>query len=199
MRKLVYYVACTVDGFIARQDGSFDCFLSEGEHFSDLIKFFPETFPAHVRDMLGIQGENQRFDAVLMGRKTFEVGSNVGVTSPYPQLRQYLFSESMAQSPDSDVELVSSDALERVAALKQQSGRDIWLCGGGELATRLFSEIDELILKVNPVLIGSGIPLFRHAVDTTSLNAISSQEYDNGFRIARYRLGHQKNRSEQES
>ena len=45
MRKL-YYVACTVDRFIARTDGSFDFFLQDGEHFADLVTSFPETFPA---------------------------------------------------------------------------------------------------------------------------------------------------------
>jgi len=53
-RRLVYYVACTVDGFIAREDGSFDWALSEGEHFADLIEKFPETFPAHLRQVLGV-------------------------------------------------------------------------------------------------------------------------------------------------
>ena len=57
MRRLVYYVACTIDGFIAREDGSFDWFLTEGEHFADLLELFPETFPAHLRDRLGVRGK----------------------------------------------------------------------------------------------------------------------------------------------
>ncbi len=77
-RKLIYYVACSMDRFIAREDGSFDCFPTEGEHFADLFESFPETIPGHLRDILGVRGENQRFDAVLMGRKTYEVGLNRG-------------------------------------------------------------------------------------------------------------------------
>ena len=42
MSRLVYYVACTIDGFIAREDGSFDWFLTEGEHVADLLRFFPD-------------------------------------------------------------------------------------------------------------------------------------------------------------
>ena len=159
MRKLIYYVACTVDGFIAREDGSFDCFLTECEHPADLLESFPETIPAHLCGMLGVRAENKWFDAVLMGRKTYEVGLEVGVTSPYPHLKQSLFSGGMSESLDEEVQLVSGSAVARVRDLKQESGKDIWLCGGGELAARLFPEIDELILKVNPVLIGSGIPL----------------------------------------
>ncbi len=86
MRELKYYVACTVDKFIARKDGSFDCFLMEGEHVADLLKNFPETIPAHFRDKLGITAENQCFDAVLMGRRTYAVGLQEGITNPYPQM-----------------------------------------------------------------------------------------------------------------
>ncbi|MEG4202061.1 hypothetical protein [Microcoleus sp. Pol12A5] len=100
MRKLKYYVACTVDGFIAREDGSFDCFPMEGEHFTDLFDSFPETIPAHLQEALGIPAENKQFDAVLMGRKTYEVGLDVGVTNPYPSLKQYVFSRTMEASPD---------------------------------------------------------------------------------------------------
>jgi dihydrofolate reductase len=190
MRRLIYYVACTVDGFIAREDGSLDCFLTVGEHFTDLLESFPETIPAHLRDMLGVRAENRRFDAVLMGRKTYEVGLEVGVTSPYPHLRQYLFSGGMRESPDREVQLVSEDAVAMVKELKRQTGKGIWLCGGGELATRLFPEIDELILKVHPVLIGSGIPLFRGIVRPTTLEVGATTGYANGFRLTHYRVKH---------
>jgi len=92
MRRLIYYVACSVDGFIARTDGSLDFALTQGEHFVDLIARYPETFPGHLRGVLGITSANQTFDAVLMGRTTYEVGLAIGVTNPYPHLQQYLFS-----------------------------------------------------------------------------------------------------------
>jgi dihydrofolate reductase len=188
MRKLIYYVACTIDGFIASEDGSFDWFLSEGEHFADLLESFPETIPGHLRDQLGVRSEARRFDVVLMGRKTYEVGLQLNVTNPYPHLQQYLFSRTMTKSPDSNVELVSGDAVTKVQQLKREDGKDIWLCGGGELATKLFPEIDELILKVNPVVIGAGIPLFRDAVKPTPVEVIASKGYNNGFRLTHYRV-----------
>ena len=188
MRKLVYYVACTADGFIAREDGSFDCFLMEGEHFADLLASFPETIPSHLRKRLGVTAPNQHFDAVLMGRATYEVGIPLGVTSPYPHLQQYVFSRSLERSPDPDVELVSTDALAKVKELKQAAGKDIWLCGGGELAADLFPEIDKLILKVNPVVIGTGIPLFRREVKPTNLDLVENKRYSNGFMMNTYNV-----------
>jgi dihydrofolate reductase len=188
MRKLVYYVACTVDRFIAREDGSFDFFPMEGEHFADLFADFPETVPGHLRETLGVSAANRMFDAVVMGRGTYEVGLSLGVTSPYPQLDQYVVSRTMAQSPDPNVELVSGDPLEAVRELKKREGKDVWLCGGAALAATLFPEIDELILKVNPILLGSGIPLFAGGVTLTYLDLVDSKIYRNGFTRLHYRL-----------
>ena len=189
MRDLVYYVACTVDGFIAREDGTFDSFLSEGEHFDYLFSEFPETAPTHLRDVLKVRGDCRRFDTVLMGRRTYDVGRLEGITSPYTHLRQYVFSRSMPGSPDPDIQLVSSnDALTVVQELKQEDGLGIWLCGGAELASELFPEIDEVILKVNPIVLGAGIPLFAKGTQPANLGLLESKVFDNGFIINRYRV-----------
>ncbi len=102
-RKLVYFVACTVDGFIARENGSFDWALFQGEHFADLMERFPETFSAPLRRTLGVPEKPRRFDTVLMGRSTYEVGLNEGITSPYEPLRQFVVSRSMTEIPNSSV------------------------------------------------------------------------------------------------
>jgi dihydrofolate reductase len=190
MSRLIYFIACTVDRFIARKDGSFDFFLMEGEHIVDLLSTFPETIPIHLRGMLGIMADNQHFDSVLMGRRTYEVGVKEGITNPYPHMNQYLFSRTLQQSPDPAVELVSSDPVTFVRELKQRSGKDIWLCGGGDLATVLFPAIDEMILKVHPFLLGSGIPLFSGTVPLTALELIDSKIYKNGFMLLQYRVNH---------
>ena len=144
MRILTYYVACSVDGFIAHTDGSHDGFSQDGEYFSDLFTSFPETVPSHLRDSMNIEAENKWFDTVLMGRKTYEIGLKDGVTSPYSHMKQYLFSQSMRQSLDKNVELVADNAIEFVKALKSEPGKGIWLCGGGALAAS-FKNADDFV------------------------------------------------------
>lgn len=191
MRSLVYYVASTVDGFIAREDGSFDFFLSEGEHFAYLFSEYPETLPGHLRETLNVHDKNKHFDTVLMGRRTYDVGLKLGITSPYSHLKQYVFSRSISESPHPDIHLMSSeDPVQIVRELKRGDGLDIWLCGGGELASSLFSEIDEVILKVNPIVIGSGTPLFARSFGPTRLDLLETKAFDNGFVINRYRIAH---------
>jgi dihydrofolate reductase len=130
------------------------------------------------------------FDVVLMGRRTYEVGLKEGITNPYPQMKQYLFYRTMTESSDKNVELVSTKPFELIRELKTQIGKDIWLCGGGDLATALFTEIDEMILKVNPLLLGLGIPLFSGIIQQKNLELIDSKIYNNGFMLLHYRIKH---------
>lgn len=190
MRKLIYYVAVTLDGFIADEDGSADAFPFSEEYAAELSALFPETFPGPFRTDGGTRADNKWFDAVLMGRKTYEVGLEVGITNPYPTLDQYVFSRSMKESPDTRVQLVSEKAVEVVAALKEDPGKAIWLCGGCDLATTLFSAdlVDELIVKLNPVLFGSGIPLFGSSIQQSSLELKDSTIFSSGHVLLHYVL-----------
>lgn len=188
MRKLTYYIAVTADGFIAREDGSFDFFPMAGEHLPYIVREYPETIPGHLRAGLGVTGNNRHFDAVIMGRHTYEVGLGAGITSPYPQLRQYVVSGTVPTSPDPAVRLVSRDPTDFVRALKREEGLDIWLCGGANLAGALFGEIDEVILKVNPVVLGTGKPLFHGVSGPTSLELTDHRTFDGGVAIHRYRV-----------
>ncbi|MFH9663471.1 dihydrofolate reductase family protein, partial [Streptomyces sp. NPDC017248] len=94
------------------------------------------------------------------------LGLDAGITDAYPHLRHYVFSRTLTKSPDAAVEVISTDPLEKVRELKTQDGKGIWLVGGAELAGALYPEIDELVLKVNPVTIGAGIPLFAGKSET---------------------------------
>jgi dihydrofolate reductase len=188
MRKLVYYVATTADGFIARADGSFDCFVMEGPHAAEYVASF------------------QTFDIVLMGRKTYQPALDAGVTDPYPNMKTYVFSRSLKQSPapnvepdvepdvEPNVEIISEDPAAFVRRLKDGTGRDIFLCGATELATQLFAEelVDELVLKVNPVLLGTGIPLLTPGARLPGrhidLELTRTKDYGNGVVLLHYRV-----------
>ncbi|GHO56390.1 hypothetical protein KSB_48650 [Ktedonobacter robiniae] len=84
MRKLIYYIASTLDGYIAGPEGQYDFFFTMTDHLPYLLGEFPETFPAPDRAHFGISAANRHFDTVVMGRGTYEPGLKVGLTSPYP-------------------------------------------------------------------------------------------------------------------
>jgi dihydrofolate reductase len=193
MRELRYFVASSIDGFIADAVGSFDRFPTAGDHIDDLVRAYPETLPGPARASLGIDAENRWVDTVLMGRKTYEVGLRLGIASPYPHLRQYVFSRTLAGSPSPEVEQVASDPVAFVRALKARPGRAIWLCGGGSLAAALLTEIDELIVKLNPILLGRGIPLFADGAPPALLTRLTRTDlraYESGVTFLHYRLSH---------
>jgi dihydrofolate reductase len=188
MRSLVYFVATTVDGYIAGPEGGDpDFFPFDGPHVPDLLEEFPEMIPGHIRPRLGLDAANQRFDTVVMGRATYQVGTAVGVTNPYPHLRQVVVSSSLGASPDPAVEVVGIDVVGRVRQLKAEDGKDVWLAGGARLAASLVDEIDELILKVNPLVLGGGIPLFGGVVGPRPVALVGHHVYPNGFSLMRYR------------
>jgi len=173
MRRLKYHVAATIDGFIAHEDHTIDGFVPGGEHVDDYLHSLRTDY-----------------DVVLMGRRTYEFGFQFGITNPYPWMKQYVFSGTMERSPDSNVELVSENVVDFVRKLKDGTGKDIYLCGGANLATSLFREglIDEILLKLNPVVFGSGIPLFLGAIKQTDLELIDSKRYANGVVFLQYRV-----------
>ncbi len=190
MRKLTYYIATSLDGFVSRQDGVIDDFSFEGEHVQDLLTRFPETIPTHLRPQIKVAEENRNFDTVLMGRGTYELGLSFGISSPYQHLRQYVFTTTWDVSPHDDVALVKYEAINVVRQLKAEEGLGIWLCGGPLLASALLDEIDEIIRKVNPFVIGAGKSLFAGEFPKRTVQLVSRSGYDNGFALVHYKLDH---------
>ncbi|MEU4350652.1 dihydrofolate reductase family protein [Streptomyces sp. NPDC023838] len=187
MRKLSYYIALTIDGFIAAPDGSYDFYPLSDEVHGFIATDFPETMPTPGRRALGIdETPNRRYDTVLMGRGTYEPGLKGGFASPYAHLRQIVFSRSLRESPDPAVEVVSGDPVPFVRALKQEEGADIYLCGGADLAGQLIDEIDELVIKSYPVVAGAGIPLFRTEFSPRSFVPTDSRSFENGTVVTTY-------------
>jgi dihydrofolate reductase len=165
VRKLVYYIASTLDGFVAGPDGA-DPTGPAGfwplpeDYLRQIVEEYPETLPGPARQALNITAEGTHFDTVLEGRNSYEIGLKAGVTDAYPHLTHLVFSRTLASSPDPAVKVVSGDPAATARELKQQDGKDIWVIGGGALAGALYAEIDQLVVKLAPLTIGAGIPLF---------------------------------------
>ena len=186
MRELTYFVATTLDGFIAAPDGDFGALLLEGDHLAALAAEYPDALPAQVHALLGARPDRSRFDTVLMGWSTYAVGLPHGVTSPYPHLRQLVFSRTRT-SPDPAVEVTSADPVGVVRALKAEEGSGLWLCGGGKLAAALEEEVDELVLKVSPVVLGAGVPLFDRPSAPRRWEPAGARSFDSGVVFRTYR------------
>lgn len=176
-RKVVYYVAVSIDQFIAHKDETIDGFLMEGQHGFD-----------YLNDL-------QNYDTVLMGRRTYEWGYQFGVQAgkpvpTYAHMSQYVFSKTMADSQDAQLQVIRDDPAEIVRKLKAQDGKPIYLCGGGNLAGYLLEQglVDEVILKVNPVFFGGGIPLFGEVHQTVNLSLLDTKIYNNGVIFLHYAI-----------
>jgi len=145
MRKIVYYVATSLDGFIAGPNDDISGFIPSGNG----VKKYQD-------DLL-------QLDTVIMGRRTYEFGYKYGLrpgTKVYPHMKHYIFSSSL-HFENPQVTVCKPD-LSIIKKLKEETGSDIYLCGGGEFAGWLLlnEEIDILKIKLNPFIQGKGIPLF---------------------------------------
>lgn len=186
MRELVYYVAVSLDGYIAAPDDTFDAFAVEGDHIDMILRDYKDTLPTMGLEALGLTPDLSRFDTVLMGWNTYATGLPYGAVSPYAHLRQYVFSRTHTVA-DPSVTVTSQDPVALVRELKKESGSGIYLCGGGLLASSLIGEIDRLILKVNPVLLGSGKKLFaEREYGAIPTHLAASTPYESGVVINEY-------------
>jgi len=120
-------------------------------------------------------------DAILMGRKTWEVaqGQNAGGAATMPT---YVFSRTLTRIDKPGVELVREDATGFVSKLKKQKGKDICLLGGGDLDRSLFEAglIDEVGMNIHPILLGSGVPAFLETRERIGLELRECRQLQGG-------------------
>lgn len=190
LRKLSYFIAASIDGFIGAPDGDaefFNAFVT-GDFFEYLRTDCVDTLPTAARQALSLDDmPNTKFDTVIMGRASYDIALDDKITRPYAHLREYVASRSIKVSPDPDVEIVSGDVVAKVRELKAEDGLDIYLCGGADLAGQLLGEVDELIIKSYPVILGSGMPMFGAEFAIAQFALDSSRAFDNGVVVRRYR------------
>ncbi|PUB11732.1 dihydrofolate reductase family protein [Paenisporosarcina sp. OV554] len=145
-RKLVLFIATSLDGYIATKNESLDwLFKVEGEGDNGYSEFY------------------ETVDTILMGRRTYDWIMNQETEDfPYRNKECYVFSRSVNED-NKDVKFVNENIVDFTNQLKNKDGKNIWIVGGGELLHSFVKEklVDELILTVAPTLIGTGISLFK--------------------------------------
>lgn len=174
MRGICYHVATTLDGFIARPDGSIDGFLAEGDHVDD--------YNADLAD----------YDTVIMGRRTYEFGYEYGLEPgkrAYENMEHWIFSKTLDAPTEDGVHIVRDNWLAKIDELRNVEGPDVYLCGGSIFAGWLLTEqrIDRLKLKVNPIVFGSGLSLFAsQAPALDRFDLIDVKKYNSGVLLNQY-------------
>src|SRR6516162_5562236 len=165
MRKIRYAVAMSLDGHIAGPNEEYDWIGTD-----------PEV------DFTALWS---RFDTLLMGRRTFELAVRTrgeAAFTAFTGVTSIVFSRTLKQQEHPHVTIVPE--------LKAQSGKDIWLFGGGSLFRSFFDSglVDEIEVAVIPVLLGAGIPLLPPPYSPTKLRLISHHLYRSGRLSLAYEL-----------
>jgi len=146
-RKLILYIATSLDGYIATEDDSLEwLFKIEGEGDNGYSEFY------------------NTIDTILIGRRTYDwIMEEEKGKFPYKNKECYIFSKSQS-GKDENVEFINQDVVSFTKKIKRLGRENIWLVGGGGLVQSFIKErlVDELIITIAPTLIGQGIPLFKN-------------------------------------
>ncbi|RPA69435.1 dihydrofolate reductase [Cyclobacteriaceae bacterium YHN15] len=165
-RKLIVYIACSLDGYIAKPQDDLS-FLSlvenEGEDYG-------------YRDFINT------VDTVIMGRRTYDWVMNQVTEFPHAEKDAYIITRS--SKPDiGKIRFYNGSLKTLVQELKSQPGKNIFCDGGGQIVNELLKEklVDELIISIIPVLLGDGIPLFQTGRPEQVLSLASCRNFDTGL------------------
>ena len=176
-RKVICYIAMSADGFIARPDGTLDWLMKPRE---------PNPGDYGYAEFV------RNIDVVLWGRATWDTVqgfadsdatiSGMGTTN-------YVFtSHPEAQAAKPNVVYTNEAVGPFMERLRAQPGKDIWMMGGGRTIAAFLDagEIDEFIVHVMPVYIGSGIPLIAPLQRDVEMKLLASKAYENGVVMLHY-------------
>ena len=175
MAEIKLFIAASLDGYIARPDGNID-WLNEIPN-PDNSDFGYNNFYAGI-------------DVIVMGRKTYEEVLGFDVEWPYPDRKCYVVSSNKStKTPTPNTELVSEVDHTFVDALREESRKNIWLVGGGQLI-RSFMDldtVDELLITFISRIIGDGLPLFPSPMKDTTWRLTTSEVINEAAVILTYR------------
>ncbi len=165
-RKLILYIATSLDGYIANENDDLaflDRVAEEGEDYG--YAAFTETV-----------------DTVIMGRRTYDKVVAMGVPDPHPERTLYVITRT-ARTSVNNIHFHTGDVTELVRKLKAELGKDIYCDGGAALVDTLIKNdlIDSYCISVVPILLGGGVRLFRDGRQEHPLRLIESRAFPKGL------------------
>ena len=165
-RKVILYIAMSLDGYIARENNDIS-WLSIVENPNE-----DYGYAKFVQDI----------DIVIMGRKTYEKVISFGIEFPHKEKKCYVISRTK-MGYDENVEYYSASLETLIADMKSKEGKNIFVDGGAEIVNELLkiNMIDEFIISIVPIFLGSGIRLFKEGRPEKRLKLISSKEFMTGL------------------
>ena len=168
MRKIILNVAVSLDGFIEGPNGEYDWCFTDGDY--------------------GMEEFLERTDAIFFGRKSYELWA-ASFSHMWSDKKHYVFTNTL-QSLPTRADIIKGDIETKVQEIKQKQGKDIWLFGGASLTTTLLNAglVDEFILAIHPLVLGSGKALFQDIDQRVWLKLKESKTYENGLVQNRYEL-----------
>jgi len=173
--RVKLYIASSLDGYIAREDGSID-WLTEYENNPETDYGYSEFYAS--------------IGTVLMGRKTYEQVLGFG-DWPYTEKKTYVFTRQKEPlRREKNVEFVSGDIGEFARRLKENTDEDIWLVGGSQFIKAFLEEdlVQEMIVFIVPIILGGGIPLFDRIGKEIRLRTGRVEKYENGLVRVEYEM-----------
>ncbi len=171
MRKVVYGMAVSLDGFMEGPNGE-----------TDWMSYNPGDSNEYIKP----------FDTFLLGRKSYEIMMKMGASAnAFPGIASYVFSKSLAKVAEG-FNLISTDAVPEVRRMKNAPGKDIALCGGALLASSLINAglVDEIVLSIQSILLGSGKPMFQN-LDKRIKTKLVKMKTNPGGVVLHYQVGDQ--------
>lgn len=175
--KLSVYIATSIDGYIARKDHSLDWL----EHFSPPVENSNEDY--------GFKNFLETIDTVVMGKNTYKVAESAGPKAwPYGDKRVIVLSKTLSSVYDK-AEIYNGDIAKLIDRLHADGIKHIYVDGGNVISQYLnMGLIDELIISIIPIILGSGIHLFNNILSETRCRLITSKFYSNSLIQLKYAI-----------
>lgn len=178
--KTQYYTACSLDGFIATEDHSLEWLFQFGD-INDT------SYPDFIKDVGALAMGSSTYE--WMVRHVIKPDAESGAPWPYSQPTWVFSTRSLPGVDGANLHFVRGDVRPIHDQMRQAAGeRNIWLVGGGDLVGQFYDAglLDEVIVQIASVTLGSGKPLLPRRIAFPPLSLTSARVMGSGFVEIRY-------------